>query len=86
MASTLFGKPRSEVIKHPGAFSSKAKAAGKSTSEFAREKKHAGGEAGREANLAITLGTLRRHKAKFGGVYEAMEQPAKPKGRVRFGG
>ena len=85
MASTLFGKPRSEVIKHPGAFSAKAKAAGKSTSEFAREKKHAGGILGKEAVLAQNLGKLRRHKAKFGGVYEAMEEPPRPKTKVRFG-
>ena len=34
---TLFGKPRSSVIKHPGAFTRKAKAAGKSTSAFATQ-------------------------------------------------
>lgn len=33
---TLFGKPRGEVIKHPGAFTRKAKAAGESTSKFAK--------------------------------------------------
>jgi hypothetical protein len=31
----LFGKPRSEVIKNPGAFTRKAKAAGESTSKLA---------------------------------------------------
>ena len=85
MASTLFGKPRSEVIKHPGAFSAKAAKAGKSTSAYAREEKHAGGTLGKEANLALTLGKLRKHKAKFGGVYGAMEQAPKPKSKVWFG-
>jgi hypothetical protein len=32
---TLFGKPRGDVIKNPGAFTRKAKAAGKSTSAMA---------------------------------------------------
>jgi hypothetical protein len=32
---TLFGKPRSEVIKHPGAFKAKAEHAGMSTSAYA---------------------------------------------------
>lgn len=32
---TLFGKPRGQVIKNPGAFTRKAKAAGKSTGAMA---------------------------------------------------
>lgn len=35
MKATLFGKPKSKVIKHPGAFSAKAKKAGMSTGEMA---------------------------------------------------
>lgn len=38
--------------KHPGKFADKAKAAGKSTAEFAAEKKDAGGALGKEANFA----------------------------------
>jgi len=36
-----------------GQFKAKAKAAGKSTAEFAEEKKDAGGKIGRQANLAL---------------------------------
>lgn len=35
-----------------GLFTKKAKAAGKSVQEFAREKAHAGGKLGKEANFA----------------------------------
>jgi hypothetical protein len=34
MSSKLFGRPRSEVIKHPGAFSKAAADAGMTTHEF----------------------------------------------------
>ena len=37
---------------HPGKFTAKAKAAGKSTQAYAQEKKHAPGTLGREARLA----------------------------------
>jgi len=50
------------AIKHPGAFSAKAKRAGMSTSAYAQKEKHAGGTLGREANLAQTLGRLRKRK------------------------
>jgi hypothetical protein len=43
---------------HPGKFTAKAKAVGKSTQEFAAEKKHAGGTLGKEAALAA--------RAKYG--------------------
>lgn len=36
---TLFGKSRSSVIKHPGAFTRKASSAGKSTGAFASQVK-----------------------------------------------
>lgn len=37
---------------HPGKFTAKAKAAGKSTQGYAREKMHAKGTLGKEARLA----------------------------------
>lgn len=40
------------AVKHPGAFTAKAKAAGMSVPAFAREKAHAPGTLGREARLA----------------------------------
>ena len=59
---TLFGKPRSEVVKHPGSFSAAAHKAGKSTGEYAREKKHAGGTVGRRARLALVFAKMRAKK------------------------
>lgn len=53
----------SKAIKHPGSFSASAKRAGKSTSEFAHEKEHAGGKIGRRARLALTLMAM-RHRSK----------------------
>ena len=43
------------AIKHPGAFSAKAKKAGKTTAEFASEKSDAPGKLGKQARLASTL-------------------------------
>ena len=37
MAGKLFGKPRENIIKHPGAFSAKAAKSGMSTAEYARK-------------------------------------------------
>lgn len=37
---------------HKGLFTKKAKAAGKSVAEYAREEAHAGGALGKEANFA----------------------------------
>lgn len=59
---TLFGKPRSSVIKRPGAFSAAAAKAGKSTAEYAREKASAPGRLGRQARLAKAFATMRRKK------------------------
>ena len=59
---TLFGKPRGEVIKHPGAFSAKAKAAGKSTAAYAKQEEHASGLVGKQARLAETFAKLRAKK------------------------
>ena len=43
------------AIKHPGAFSAEAKAAGESTHKYAEEKKDASGTTGKRARLALTL-------------------------------
>jgi len=48
------------VSKNKGKFSAKAKKAGKSTSEYAREKSGAVGTLGREARLAETLIKIHR--------------------------
>jgi len=48
------------AIKHPGSFKKEAERAGKSTREFAEEKKHAGGKVGRRARLALTLMALHK--------------------------
>ena len=56
------------AIGHPGAFSKKAKAAGMSTSAYASKVTKKGSKAStqtkRQANLAKTLGKLRRKKGK----------------------
>lgn len=59
---TLFGKPRSEVVKHPGVFSSAAHRAGKSTHEFAEEHKGSSGVEGKRARLALAFETMRQKK------------------------
>jgi hypothetical protein len=63
---TLFGKPKSQVVKHPGAFKAKAKAAGMSTSAFASKvtKKGSGAstQTKRQANLAKTFAKMRGGK------------------------
>ena len=68
MASTLFGKPRKSVIKHPGAFSAKAKAAGMSTAEYERKVLAKGSKAGtvtrKQAALAKAFATMRAEKKK----------------------
>lgn len=48
-------KKKSFTIKHPGAFREAAKAAGKGTAEYAREKKGAPGKLGRMARSALGL-------------------------------
>ena len=68
-SGTLFGKPRGEVIKRPGAFRAKAKAAGKSTGAYARSVLKEGSQAStrtkRQAALAQTFSKLRSGKARF---------------------
>ena len=56
---TLFGKPKGQVIKHPGAFRRAAQAAGKSTHELAIEKEHAPGTIGKRARLALAFSKMR---------------------------
>jgi len=66
---TLFGKPREEVVKRPGAFTAKAKAAGKSTAGYATQVLKEGSKAStrtkKQAALAQTFAKLRAGKAKF---------------------
>lgn len=52
----------SGAIKRPGAFSAKAKAAGKSTREYAAEKAGASGRLGKQARLAQTLMGMHHEK------------------------
>ena len=63
---TLFGKPRSEVIKHPGAFKAKAEHAGMSTSAYAAKVSKPGSKASpqtkKQAGLAKAFATMRSHK------------------------
>jgi len=57
------------AIKHPGAFSAKAKAAGKSTAEYAREKEDAPGTLGKQARLAENLMAMhhgKRSESRYG--------------------
>lgn len=77
---TLFGKPRNQVIKRPGAFKKKAKAAGKSVSEEASDVLKQGSKAStrtkKQAALAKAFATMR--KKKGGGKSKA--KPKKSKG------
>lgn len=61
---TLFGKPRGDVIKRPGAFTAKAKGAGMTTSGYAKKVLAPGSQASartkRQANLARTFASWRR--------------------------
>jgi hypothetical protein len=63
---TLFGKPRSEVIKHPGAFKAKAEHAGMSTGAFAAKVTKPGSKASaqtkKQAGLAKAFSTMRAKK------------------------
>jgi hypothetical protein len=52
------------AVKHPGAFTAKAKAAGMSVPAFARAKEHAPGTLGREARLAEIFEHANKGKRK----------------------
>ena len=54
------GKWIQKAIKHPGAFTAKAKAAGKSVASYAKAKASAPGKLGKQARLAQTLSKLRK--------------------------
>ena len=61
---TLFGKPRGEIIKRPGALTAKAKAAGETVSEYiAHPPKGASARTKRQIALAKAFRTMRRKKA-----------------------
>ncbi len=51
--------------KHPGKFAAAAKRAGKSTAEYAQEKKHAGGTLGKEANFAANAMAAGRKRLSY---------------------
>lgn len=65
---TLFGKPKSEVVKRPGAFKAKAKAAGKTTSALAASALKKGSKASartkKQAALAKAFATMRKKKKR----------------------
>ena len=50
--------------KNKGAFAASASRAGKTTLQYAKEKKDAPGVLGKRARLALTLAELRKKKAK----------------------
>ena len=50
------------AIRHPGALTRKAKRAGESPMEYAREHKGSKGTTGKQARLAITLRRMNRGK------------------------
>ena len=50
------------AIKRPGAFTAKAKAAGKPVQEYATEKEHAKGRIGQEARFAKVLNRISKNK------------------------
>lgn len=52
------------AVEHPGSFSASAKKAGKTTREYAEEKKDAPGVTGKRARLAMTLMGLNHKKAE----------------------
>ena len=53
------------AAKHPGLFAKKAAAAGKTTRQYAEEKKHAGGTLGKEANFALNAMAAGRKRLKY---------------------
>jgi hypothetical protein len=63
---TLFGKPKDEVIKHPGAFTAKAEKAKMSTAAYANKVTSEGSKASaqtkKQAGLAKAFATMRAKK------------------------
>jgi hypothetical protein len=66
----LFGKPRSKVVKHPGAFSRKAEEHGQSTSQFIKtveaHPERYSAQTRKQAGLAKAFQTMRRKKRHKG--------------------
>jgi hypothetical protein len=60
MAGTLFGKPRDQVIKRPGALTAKAKKAGVSVSQYCATPRK--GRTGKQCGLAKAFSTMRSKK------------------------
>jgi hypothetical protein len=64
----LFGRPRSSVIKRPGAFKAKARRAGMSTSAYSRKVLKKGSRASartrKQAALAKAFSTMRKRRRK----------------------
>ena len=58
-----------KAVKHPGAFSEKAKKAGKSVRQYALEKQHDSGVLGKQARLALTL------EGMHGGGHSSPKKP-----------
>jgi hypothetical protein len=62
---TLFGKPRNQVIKHPGAFTAKAKKAGKTVAQMAANPgKNASPQTKKQAALAKAFATMRMKRGQ----------------------
>lgn len=65
---TLFGEPRSEIVKRPGAFREKAKAAGMSTAAYAAKVTAKGSTASKrtkkQAALSKAFETMRKKKRR----------------------
>jgi hypothetical protein len=59
---TLFGKPRDEVVKHPGSFKRYAEKHHESTHAAAEKEKGASGTVGHRARLALAFESMRRKK------------------------
>lgn len=53
--STLFGKPKNQVIRHPGALTRAAKRAHQSNHEYEEQHKGDSGTSGKRARLALTM-------------------------------
>lgn len=58
--STLFGKPKSQVIKHPGALTRAAKRAHESNHQYEEQHKHDSGKSGNRARLALTMASWKK--------------------------
>ncbi|MDE2098163.1 MAG: hypothetical protein KGL39_12990 [Patescibacteria group bacterium] len=61
---TLFGKPKSKVIKHPGAEKKAAKKAGMSTHAYMEKEKNAAGKAGKRARLGLALSKMSKKRKR----------------------